>query len=67
MCAKCAEPIGTGILKQSLDALDAIGEAGMVVIPQRPTAEMIAEGARAGHVDQDTAALIFSRMVNAAP
>ena len=42
-------------LQMALDVVDAIGEAGLVTVPAKPTAAMLASGARAGDVSVECA------------
>ena len=50
-------------LKMELDVVDAIGEAGLVTVPAKPTAAMLASGARAGDVSVECAWRIYHAMI----
>lgn len=58
--------IGGKPLELSLDVLDAIGDAGMVIMPETPTPGMIRAAAAAAGIDEDTARKIYEAMVQAA-
>ena len=50
-------------LQMALDVVDAIGEAGLVTVPAKPTAAMPAAGARAGDVSVECAWRIYQAMI----
>ena len=52
-------------LQMALDVVDAIGEAGLVTVPAKPTAAMLASGARAGDVSVECAWRIYQAMIKA--
>ena len=58
--------IGGKPLELSLGVLDAIGEAGMVILPETPTPGMIRAAAEATGVDEATARKVYQIMVRAA-
>ena len=58
--------IGGKPLELSLDVLDAIGEAGMVIMPETPTPGMIRAAAAATGVDEATACKVYEVMVREA-
>jgi hypothetical protein len=58
--------IGGKPLELSLGVLDAIGEAGMVILPESPTPGMIGAAARAAGVDEATARKVYQAMVREA-
>lgn len=52
-------------LKLSLAILDALGKAGLIIVPERPSPGMIRAGADAGGVTGPVAAAIYEAMVHA--
>ena len=58
--------IGGNPLGLSLAVLDAIGEAGMVIMPESPTPAMIRAAAGATGVDEATARKVYEVMVGEA-
>lgn len=58
--------LGGKPLELSLDVLDAIGEAGMVILPDSPTPGMLRAATRVAGVDEITARKIYQAMVREA-
>ncbi len=58
--------IGGKPLELSLGVLDAIGEAGMVILPETPSPGMIRAAAGATGVDEATARKVYQVMVREA-
>ena len=64
-----AKPFGqdkSKALNMALDVVDAISEAGLVTVPAKPSAAMLAAGARAGDVSVEVAWRIFQAMIKSA-
>ena len=53
-------------LELSLSVLDAIGAAGMLILPETPTPGMIHAGAKATGLDEATIHKVYQAMVRAA-
>ncbi len=53
-------------LRTALDLVEAIADAGIALVPARPTAAMIKAGAIAGVVGPETAVRVYRAMVAAA-
>ncbi len=58
--------IGGKPLELTLGVLDAIGEAGMVIMPKTPTPGMTRAAAAATGIDAATACRVYEVMVRAA-
>lgn len=67
MCATCSSSNQRNAHDEALDTLEALGEAGLAVVPSTPTADMVAAGARVARIDPDTATRIYLSMLAAAP
>lgn len=50
-------------LEKTLEMLDALGEAGLVVVENEPSGSMMQAGAKAGGVDAKTARDIYKAMI----
>jgi hypothetical protein len=50
----------------ALDMVAAMGDPGITTVPTKPTASMLAAGARAGGVTVEVAWRVFQSMVNVA-
>lgn len=50
----------------ALDVVTALGEAGLATVPTKPTARMLAAGARSGDVSVETAWKVYQAMVREA-
>lgn len=55
-----------GALGSSLEVLDAVGRAGLVLVPEMPTARMLRAGKKAGAGSELDASRIFAAMLAAA-
>lgn len=53
----------TGSLDYALHVVGALGDAGMTAVPLKPTASMLAAGARAGGVSVEVAWKIYQAMI----
>ncbi|MEE8445329.1 MAG: hypothetical protein V3S44_08250 [Alphaproteobacteria bacterium] len=51
----------------ALDTVEAIANAGMRAVPEKPTLEMLAAGSRTGGVTVETAWDIYQAMLRTAP
>ena len=52
-------------IELSLALLDALGQAGLVVVPKTPTQNMLAAGAYAGGIDSRQVAAVYAAMLSA--
>ncbi|CAK0740002.1 hypothetical protein WCLP8_1100015 [uncultured Gammaproteobacteria bacterium] len=59
-------PAGAEPLHYALDVVEAMGNAGLVAVPVKPTTDMLTAGARAGCVSIETVWKIYRAMVAAA-
>ncbi|MEQ8966171.1 MAG: hypothetical protein RID91_10125 [Azospirillaceae bacterium] len=50
-------------LERALEAVSAMSEAGFASVPSKPTAAMLAAGARAGNVSVETAWKVYQAML----
>ena len=68
LCEKLPPSPGFGgkPLELSPGVLDAIGEAGLVIIPESPTPELVRAAAGSTGIDEATARKIYEVMVQAA-
>lgn len=51
-------------LDYALNVVEAMGDAGLTAVPLKPSAAMLAAGARAGGVTVETAWKIYQAMIN---
>lgn len=51
---------------QGFDVIAALAEAGLSTVPAKPTAAMLADGARAGGVSVETAWRVYQAMLRSA-
>lgn len=57
---------GAEPLHYALDVVEAMGSAGLVAVPVKPTTDMLTAGARAGGVSIETVWKIYRAMIAAA-
>ncbi len=66
IAADVRSPAGTSkAFDLALDALSAIGQAGLIVVPAEPTSEMLEAGAAAGEIATPNAYRIYKAMLRA--
>jgi len=53
-------------LNRSLQFLEALGKAGLVVCPKTPSKEMLAAGSKAGDIGAKAALKVYEAMIDAA-
>ena len=58
--------VGSRAFQEALGVVESMGEAGLTAVPVKPSAAMLAAGARAGGVTVETVWQIYQAMLKAA-
>lgn len=66
MMASAADDDKSGPMDFALEAVSHYGQNGLVHVPAKPTAQMLAAGARAGDVNVEVAFRVYVAMIKAA-